>query len=201
MYTNRVLKKFDLNSDGNLDSSELDILMRKIDEDREALRYAGYSAGFARAFRYLAFTSDFGEALRPVVAKRVVNASYGISFGYCFADVAYEAYKLKKNNYIHENGNKMTMGQLVAERSTFQLVASIAVPFAVIHTAVSVSTKVIENVKPLMRFKRWGPSIVGLSCIPLLPMYLDHPVEHAIEKGFEKLRIWREEVSKKPKIE
>ena len=36
------------------------------------LRYAGYSAGFARAFRYLAFTSDFGEALRPVISSRLV---------------------------------------------------------------------------------------------------------------------------------
>ena len=40
------------------------------------LRYAGYTAGFARAFRYLAFTSDFGEALRPVISKGIVTGKY-----------------------------------------------------------------------------------------------------------------------------
>ncbi len=40
------------------------------------------------------------------------------------------------------------------------------------------------------RFKRFGPSIAGLSIVPLLPMYLDEPVEHAIEWAFEKFGPW-----------
>ena len=47
-------------------------LLLQISVNDSNLRYAGYSAGFARAFRYLAFTSDFGEALRPVISSRLV---------------------------------------------------------------------------------------------------------------------------------
>jgi len=38
---------------------------------------------------------------------------------------------------------------------------------------------------------RWIPSLVGLACIPLMP-YIDVPVEHLIDAGFE--RVW-------PKVE
>lgn len=60
-------------------------LVNEVSLQDSSARYAGYSVGLARAFRYLAFTSDFGEALRPVVAANVVNASYAIAIGYCFA--------------------------------------------------------------------------------------------------------------------
>ncbi|RYG64644.1 hypothetical protein EON64_13550 [archaeon] len=40
------------------------------------------------------------------------------------------------------------------------------------------------------RFQRWGPSIAGLCFIPLLPLYLDHPVEQAIEQGFKRFGPW-----------
>ena len=38
------------------------------------------------------------------------------------ADVAWEAYKLKKRDYKTENGAPMTMPQLLVERSTFQVI-------------------------------------------------------------------------------
>ena len=47
----------------------------------------------AGASRYLAFTSDFGEAVRPVVPPAVVNASYGIAGAYIVGDVAYNGYR------------------------------------------------------------------------------------------------------------
>ena len=59
-----VLKKYDDNGDGILDTSELQNLKEEVDINESNARYAGYSVAFARAFRYLAFTSDFGEALR-----------------------------------------------------------------------------------------------------------------------------------------
>ena len=34
------------------------------------------------------------------------------------------------------------------------------------------------------RFQRWGPTIAGLSLLPLLPYMFDHPAEHLIDKGF-----------------
>ena len=66
---------------------------KDVDINSTNARYAGYTAGLARLFRYLAFTSDFGEALRPVVSARIVSGSYAVAIGYCFADVFWEGYK------------------------------------------------------------------------------------------------------------
>ncbi len=102
---------------------------------------------------------DFGEAVRPIVNARIVTSTYAIAIGYCVADVAYEAYKLRKRGYVTEDTRvPMSMTQLVVERSTFQAVASIIVPFAVIHTTVDVSKKMMKGT----RFAKWGPSIAGL---------------------------------------
>ncbi len=103
------------------------------------------------------------------------------------ADVGWEAYKLKKRNYVDVHNQPMTMTQVVVERSIFQAVASIAVPFAIIHTAVAAGKKLFQKIG---KFQKWGPSVIGLAMIPFLPMYLDEPIEHGLEKGFEKYGPW-----------
>lgn len=168
-----ILKRYDTNGDGSMDESEVQHFKHQMDINETNARYAGYSASFARVFRYLAFTSDFGEALRPVVSKTIVNGSYAVAIGYCFADVGWEAYKLKQRNYVTEKGEPMSMTQCIVERSAFQAIASMAVPTLVIHTSVDIAKKVTKKIG---RFTKWGPSVVGLSIIPLLPMYLDAPV-------------------------
>eukprot|EP00951_Prasinocladus_malaysianus_P022171 scaffold185170_cov44-Prasinocladus_malaysianus.AAC.2 len=50
------------------------------------------AAAGSGAARYLAFTSDVGEAMRPVVSPRIVNASYAIAGGYMIGDVIYQGY-------------------------------------------------------------------------------------------------------------
>lgn len=186
----RIIVRFDENKDGKLDHEELKVLKEQIKLQDTAARYAGYTVGLSRLFRYLAFTSDFGEALRPVVSKAIVNGTYAVAIGYCFTDVYWEAYKLRQRGYKTDKGEPMSMSQLVIERSTFQVVASVALPFAIIHTAVDGTKHMCHKVPSLKRFAKWGPSIVGLSIIPLLPLYLDEPVEHAIEYVFENYGPW-----------
>mmetsp|Transcript_24979 Transcript_24979/g.25594 ORF Transcript_24979/g.25594 Transcript_24979/m.25594 type:complete len:239 (-) Transcript_24979:64-780(-) len=183
----KILLKFDENGDGILDEKELLNAQHEISINN-TLRVAGYTGVYARLFRYLAFTSDFGEALRPVVKVGLVNLSYAISIGYCFADVGIEAYNLHERGYKTHDGKPMTMTQCVVERSVFQALASIIVPFGVIHSAVAVGKKVFNKIG---RFQKFGPSLVGLSIIPLLPMYLDHPVEQGIEYVFAKYGPWK----------
>jgi hypothetical protein len=60
----KILQKYDDNNDGIIDDKELKAAVSDIKLSDGFSRYAGYSAGLARLFRYLAFTSDFGEALR-----------------------------------------------------------------------------------------------------------------------------------------
>jgi fission process protein 1 len=138
---------------------------------------------------------DFGEAFRPIVNARIVTGTYLIAIGYCVADVGWEAYKLRKRGYVHEKTNeKMSMTQLVIERSVFQAIASVIVPFLVIHTTVDVGKKVCKRIG---RFQKWGPTIVGLSIIPFLPLCLDHPVEAGLEYAFENYGPWAKDKTHK----
>ena len=168
-----ILKRYDTNEDGTIDDTEGEHFKHELDINETSARYAGYTSGLARLFRYLAFTSDFGEALRPVVSRTIVNSSYAVAIGYCFADVGWDAYKLRRRGYVTEKNEPMSMTQCVVERATFQAVASMIIPTAVIHTSVDVARKVATKYG---RYQKWGPSLVGLSIIPLLPLYLDHPV-------------------------
>lgn len=150
-------------------------------------RYVGYTRSLARLARYLAFTSDVGEAFRPVVDSRIVSFAYFVSFSYCFADVGYEAYKLDKRGYKNEHNETITMTQCVVERTAFQLIASMAIPTLIIHSTVDITAKIL---KKFNRFQKWGPTIAGLCVVPLLPLYIDHPVEHALEWGFKNYGPW-----------
>jgi len=181
-----ILVKYDDNGDGKLDASEVKSLVTDIYTVSADYRYAGYTGAFARAFRYLAFTSDVGEAMRPVAKQAIVTATYGVAAAYCIADVAWETYKVKKTGK-NEKGHPCTPVQMAVERSTFQLVASLVGPAVIIHTAVDVAK---WGTRKIGRFQKWGPSVFGLAIIPLLPMYLDEPAEHLIESMFARYGPW-----------
>ena len=53
-----------------------------------------------------------------------------------------------------------------------------------IHTAVKQAKKAFVNVSN-PRLKFWGPTVTGLSIVPVLPYLYDKPVEHATDFAFE----------------
>jgi fission process protein 1 len=74
--------------------------------DTEA-RWLAYGARLRTAIRastrYLAYSSDVGEAFRPIVPPAIVRAAYGISWAYVGLDVGYEGYKSHKaGNVSHK---------------------------------------------------------------------------------------------------
>ena len=108
--------------------------------DPEA-RYAAYTSRVAAVIkikalslkRYLAFTSDVGEAGRPVLPNWAVRATYGLTGAYIFGDITsegYHAYKQEQNNFNYR------VADTVGRAFTFQLFASLLIPFAGIHSAV-----------------------------------------------------------------
>jgi len=144
-------------------------------------QYAVVTATHSGMLRFLAFSSDFGEAFRPAVPQVLVKSSYFVSVGYIFGAIAESAYE------VCDKPAK-TIIETVAHETFFQLVASLIVPFLFIHTAVHQTTKVLKNLRmdkkaPIVA--RWGPSAVGLGCVPILPLYLDHPCEHAVDAIFD----------------
>ncbi|KAJ3268159.1 hypothetical protein HDV01_003372 [Terramyces sp. JEL0728] len=147
-------------------------------------RYIGYAGRMARALnassRYLAYTSDVGEAFRPVVSKAVVNAAYGISFAYVGFDVGYEVYKSRKRGDTASESSRVFI-----QRSIFQGLASLALPAFTIHTAVDFTAKNIHKATKSPMMLRFGPTAVGLAVVPLLPVMFDEPVELGMEKLFD----------------
>ncbi|KAJ3754371.1 mitochondrial 18 KDa protein-domain-containing protein [Lentinula raphanica] len=173
--------------------SEVDHLADKnVDSTDTELRYMAYGARLRTALRastrYIAYTSDIGEAFRPVVPPWIVTAAYGISWLYLTGDVGYETYKAHRHGpsaFEAANFSEPTRLAFTAvQRATFQSIASMALPALTIHTAVNQAKKAFKNVKN-PRLKLWGPTATGLSLVPGLPYIFDHPVEQITDKAFE----------------
>ena len=128
--------------------------------------------------RHLAYSSDLGEAFRPVVPTWAVNATYGVAVSYVVADTAYRVYDAEEKGADAEE-----MRRVAAHATIFHAIASIGVPMAIIHTQVHVWEGILKRVG---RFTKWGPTVAGLAIIPLLP-YVDHPIEEIIDAKFEQL--------------
>ncbi|WVN89525.1 uncharacterized protein L203_104750 [Cryptococcus depauperatus CBS 7841] len=158
------------------------------------LRYAAYLRrirDIARAgSRYTAYTSDVGEAFRPVVPPWVVTAAYGVSWAYLIGDVSFTTYKssqLGPSPLEAANMSEPTRLALVAvKRSVFQGVASMALPAFTIHTAVKYAGRSFAKSNNLT-LRRWGPTFVGIGIVPALPYLFDHPVEQATDMIFDSI--------------
>jgi len=141
--------------------------------------------------RYVAYTSDVGEAFRPVVPPWVVTAAYGVSWLYLSGDVAYDTYKARRRGPTAieaANFSEPTrLGISAVQRATFQSVASMALPAFTIHTVVAQAKKAFVNAKN-PRVKAWGPTMTGLAVVPALPYLFDHPVEQATDKAIDWIR-------------
>ncbi|KAF8843158.1 hypothetical protein BDN67DRAFT_924912 [Paxillus ammoniavirescens] len=164
-------------ADKNVDSTDSDI------------RYMAYGARLRTALRassrYIAYTSDVGEAFRPVVPPAVVTAAYGISWLYLSADVSYEAYKAHRRGpspleAVHYS-EPTRLGLVAVKRAVFQSVASMALPAFTIHTIVSRSKPFFTSRFESRRIRAWGPTLSGLAVVPVLPYLFDEPVEKAVD--------------------
>uniref|UniRef100_A0A7S2CEJ7 Mitochondrial fission process protein 1 n=1 Tax=Florenciella parvula TaxID=236787 RepID=A0A7S2CEJ7_9STRA len=145
-------------------------------------RAAKVAAKTAKAnVRYLAYSSDVGESARPIVPPWAVNAAYVVAIGYVAADVGYHGYLEKQRG-----NDDMCVARNTLQHATFQIIASLAIPTIIIHTAVHQSQNILKGMpKASPRLVMYGPSAVGLALIPFMPLF-DPPVEHACEWAFEK---------------
>jgi fission process protein 1 len=166
--------------------NNVEVIEEDVLRDSDA-RYLAYAQRVARVLgassRYLAFSSDVGEAFRPVVAPSVVRFSYLLTWGYVFSDIGYSSL----NAYKLHPENSAFLKDRAARATTFQLLGSVALPFLIIHTSVKQSSKIFDKMFANVRMVRaWGPSAVGLAIIPLLPRFVDHPIEEAVDVAFKR---------------
>ncbi|KAG0039693.1 hypothetical protein BGZ82_007135 [Podila clonocystis] len=153
-----------------------------VDTNARYLAYLGrYKSLMMASSRYLAYSSDVGEAFRPVAGLRFVNGMYGVSFAYVGFDVAYEGYKAKL-----AGASNNEVGMTVVKRGIFQGLASLVMPAITIHTVVHQSGKLFKNAASVT-LRRWGPTAIGLAVVPALPYMFDHPIETMVDRVFEML--------------
>lgn len=157
------------------------------DSEARYLGYAGrsarlmaFKANMASNVRYLGYSSDIGESMRPVLDPKHVRLFYGITWAYVFADVLFQGHK------EHSKGRETAVVQRkMVETLTFQSLASVALPTLIIHQVVHGAQKLLATSANL-RLIKYGPMAAGFACLPLLP-YLDEPAEHLIEQAFEQM--------------
>jgi fission process protein 1 len=153
--------------------------------DNPALRAAGYAGRvgrllgtfLAKGSRYVAYTSDVGEAFRPVVDVRYVRAGYAISWAYVLTDVSLQSH------WARQRGDDPVRAG--AHAAVFQSLGSMIVPALIIHSVVHQTEKVFHR---MGRYQRWGPTSMGLAVVPFLPYIADRPIETAVDFCFD--RFW-----------
>ena len=123
------------------------------------LRYVVYARRAVQAFlvkgRLIAYTSDVGESVRPVVPPSVVRLCYGITWAYVAVDVGYNGFE------EHDKGSPpTTVARTVVHTTTFQVIASVLVPSLIIHQAVHMAQQGCQRL-PRGRVAMWLPSLVG----------------------------------------
>jgi fission process protein 1 len=172
------------------DLKQIQDKVKQIQDDehtKEVARYSAYGrfgVMLLRAkqySRFLAYTSDVGEAARPIVNKKVVYAAYGMSGAYCFGAVGYKGYTAK-----NEGKQGAELADIIGQETVFQLVASLLLPGIIIHTGVHQTQKLLKARQARPFLQSWAPSLVGLGLIPAMPL-VDHPCEMLLEKGFHEL--------------
>jgi hypothetical protein len=114
-------------------------------------------------------------------------STHMVTFCYFVGDIGWEAYKLRKRGFKSEKNHDISTVQLVVERAILQGVASIVVPYFLIHNTINAAEYVFRRAG---RYQTVGPILTGLSVISFLPEFVDPPVESAIEYVLQRYGPW-----------
>lgn len=179
------------------------------DSTESVIRYSAYANRLRTillaSHRYVAYTSDIGESFRPVAHPKLVTLGYGISWTYLIGDVAFESWKAKLrqegkyriglkpwdntpivNESLKDSYNDLDWKLIGIKRALFQSIASMGLPAFTIHSTVRYSSILFKNSKN-KNVKTFGPVVLGLAIVPLLPYMFDKPVEEAMDYAFDNM--------------
>ena len=131
------------------------------------LRYVVYARRAVQAFlvkgRLVAYSSDVGESVRPVVPPSIVRFCYGITWAYVAVDVGFNGFEEQS-----KGSPPTTVARTVVHTTTFQVIASVLVPSLIIHQAVHMAQQGCQRLPP-GKVAKWLPSLVGAPVAQQLP--------------------------------
>ena len=133
--------------------------------------------------RPLAYSSELGESMRPIVHPNIVRFLYGISWGYVILDTGVKTYS------VRDHGNEAMM-YCCLDTSIFHTFASMALPALTIHSIVKYSGKFLKKIiGDKSKFSKLLPVCLGLSSIPFIIHPLDHGTEWVMDKTTRRFYI------------
>jgi fission process protein 1 len=111
--------------------------------------------------------------------------SYLVAFGYVGADTMHKVLQARSSGLPQNQVTRVGIDVLV-----WQTLASVIIPGQIIHMITAGAGKVFKSpyVKacpPMLR--SWGPTVIGLSAIPLIIHPVDAAVDYLLD---ETLRKW-----------
>ena len=102
------------------------------------------AAAFLVRFRLIAFTSEFGESFRPLMALWKVNLAYAVSWTYVILDVL-----LRAADDLALRGRTLRVVRTFLFFSIFHSIATMLIPAVVIHSSVHQVDHVLAKLLPM----------------------------------------------------
>ncbi len=143
------------------------------------------SSKFIANQRYMAYTSEVGESLRPVTSRYLVNGTYALSLLYVGADIYTKTHDMYKTT-----GDKKQTFLKASDLIIWHSFASMIFPAVTIHTIVKQSDKAIKKTNifdKMPRIKGWAPTVIGLLSIPVIIHPLDHLTDWLMDRSVRKI--------------
>lgn len=151
--------------------------------------------------RWLAYVSEVGESLRPIIPRAAVNTGYAISGAYVLAETALYGKRL----YAEKDALMKTK---TIDRGIWHTFASMAFPALAVNRTVHTSKWVFKGMighldkkesglwktnlyhlrRPIIRF---GPTLVAMSIIPFIIHPIDDAVDYCMDKSIRQLYFKR----------
>ena len=125
------------------------------------------------AVRYAGYANEVGESFRPLVARTLVHATYGVAGCYVLADAAFRSRDASRRG----DSAAVEAGDTIM----WQGLASVAIPGFVINRIVWAAGQLPLQSSPAGR--KWLPTLTGLACIPLIV----HPIDVAVDRMMDTL--------------
>lgn len=154
--------------------------------------------------RYLGYANELGEAFKRFLPNRLYKLSYVVAAGYVVADSvdkgwrAYQTWRAEQqakddplsSDFKKEANSPMPIITAVADTLLWQSFASVIAPGLAINRAVWATELVLDTIPRMPGpLRRWGPTVMGLSLIPLIVHPIDHTVTWVMERTVRKYYI------------
>ncbi|KNC48845.1 mitochondrial protein [Thecamonas trahens ATCC 50062] len=139
--------------------------------------------------RFLGYANELGESLRPIIARSLVNTTYGVAGLYIAAEAVSKGsakHAVMKGKCSETERTAMTTAQM-ADVVIWQGAASVAIPGLVINRIVASVGWATKRMGRTGGLWRWAPTVCGLLSIPLII----HPIDTAVTVAMDAtIRSW-----------